>query len=253
MSRRKHIPSAEQAYQAALELAASDRPAEAVTAYQHVIDRYPESLWSDRAAGDLDRLGGATQYIRRGTVVRVPPELSVCRRLTLRHGAVTMLLMALLAIVTGPLFAGVWTVFLGMGLGGIPLFYWAGTIPAGVTGLVFAAWGLRYCHHRRALPERTVLAGILCGLIGSVIGALMILFLWQVFHFWFLVAGLLVLVGLLVEGNLTSAIFATTILFAFHGALGGAGVGWLGGRLLRHRMDAANDCGTLNAVPRRYK
>lgn len=252
MTKHKQLRTAEQAYQVAVELAASDRPEEAFAAYQHVIDQYPESLWSDRAAGALDQLEGPSRYLRRGTVVQVPPELSVCRRLTLRHGVVTTLLMVIVATATGPLFAGVWTIFLGMGPRGIPLFYWAGALPAGVTGLLFAAWGLRYCHHRRALPERTVLAGILCGLAGSVIGVVMILLLWQMFHFWFLVAGLLMLVGLVVDGNQTTAILVTATLFAVHGALGGAGVGWLGGRLLRYRMDAANDCGTLKTVPQKH-
>ncbi len=252
MTKHKQLRTAEQAYQMAVELAASDRPEEAFAAYQHVIDHYPESLWSDRAASDLDRIEGVTQYIRRGTVVRVPPELSVCRRLTLRHGMVTMLLMVILAIVTGPLFAGIWTVFLGLGLRGIPLFYWAGFLPAGVAGVLFAAWGLRYCHVHRALPERTVLAGILCGLIGSVIGAVMILFLWQAFHFFWLITGLFLLVGVLVGGNQVATILVITMLVVVHGALGGAGVGWLGGRLLRYRMDAANDCGAPGTVPQKH-
>lgn len=234
------VTEAEKAYQAALALEAMDEGA-AFSAYQQVVDQYPESLWSDRAASALDRIEGATQYLRQGRVVHVPPELSCRRNPTIGHGLATTLQMIILAIVVGPFFAGVWSIFFGLALSVIPLFYWIGWLPAAISGLLFAGWGLRYCSVRSALPDRTLLAGVVCGLMGAAIGAVVILFLWPMPHVWLLVTGFVLLVGFVIDGNPTVAILCSLLLFVFHGALGGAAVGWLGGKLLRYRMDTAND------------
>lgn len=206
---------AEQAYLTALDLEAEGRTDEALAAYQSIIDHHGRSLWSDAAAQAMDRIAGGDPLSIRLSEARVPFYKRFTRPLSFRHALVTALIVIIQSAVTGPLVAGSWLVLVSMQLDPVPFIYMVGGIPATVSGLLFAAWILRYSHLRGYMPEHVVPAGMICGAIGVV------------FSYWVL--------WVMATGNLLPA--WAVMFLVIHGVAGGAFTGWLGAKLVWYRMN----------------
>lgn len=211
---RPAVP-AEHAYLNALDLEADGRTGEALEAYQSVIDNHGQSLWSDSARQAMDRIAEGVPVSARLSQARRPFGKRFTRSLSFPHALITAVMVIVQAITLGPLVAGSWIVIVVLDLSPMVFIYAVGGLPAALAGLFFAVWVLGYCHRRGYMPERVILAGIVCGSLAVA------------FSGW-------VLVPLMIGDVLPVGI---VIFLIVHGMAGGAFMGWLGGKVAWYRMD----------------
>lgn len=206
---------AEKTYLAALDLEAEGRTKEALAAYQTIIDQHDALLWSDAASQAMDRIAAGVPLSSRLSQARKPFCKRFTRPLSLPHALITILILVVQSIVAGPLIAGSWLVLVAMDLAPLMFIYLVGGIPAAISGFLFSAWILHYCHGKGFMPERTTLAGMIFGVVA------VLLFSWG-------------LVPLYASDFPPSGV---VMFMVIHGLVGGAFTGWLGGKLVWYRMD----------------
>ncbi|MFC4259478.1 hypothetical protein ACFOZ5_10610 [Marinobacter lacisalsi] len=215
MTEHKQPIPAEQAYLAAQDLEVAGRTEEALAAYQSIIDDNGSSLWSDSAAQAMNRIAEGVPLTTSLRQARDPSCKRFTRSLSPGHALITAVIVALMAAAVGPLVAGSWVVLVTMDLMPVPVIYMVGAMPAGLAGLLFAAWVLGHCHLKGYMPERVKLAGTICGALAVAVSG------------W-------VLVPMVSAHSLPDG---AVVFLIVHGMVGGMFMGWLGGKLVWYRVD----------------